>query len=166
MTLLTRINISIDAVETIAGDLDRMESVFNAIDPFVLTDGSGANQANKKWADTRSLGIGATETLDLNALTDSASRTQNFAKIKALLIVGAPGNTDNIIVGNAATNPFIGPFIDGTWEYTLRPGAAMLLFDPSSGGWSSANGVSDKLLISNALGAAAVTYDIRIVGSS
>lgn len=164
MTLSTNIYARISAVEDIAGDLESTRSSFADRDPIQLADGTTANKADKKWSDTRTLGTGANETLDLNALTDSLGRTINFAKVKAIRISAAAANTTDLTVGNATSNQFQGPLGAAANTLVLKPGVVILLADPVNG-WSSANSAADQLKITNASGASA-TYDIEIIGTS
>lgn len=172
MTLATNIHAKIRAEETIAGDLDNVVSAFADRDPIQMASGTGSGQANLKWSDTRTLVASDTETLDLNNLTDSLGRTSTFTKVKALRISAASANTNDVVIGNAASNPFRGPLdvvlagVDlAEPTITLKPGAGVLMWYTTTG-WSSANGSLDKLKIANSSSGSSVTYDIEIVGLS
>jgi hypothetical protein len=145
MTLASNIIAKIKADETVAGDLETSSSSFADRLPIQLADGTGSRQADLKWSDTRTVGTGG-ETLDFNALVDSLGRTRNFVKVKAIHIRAADANSSTIVVGNNLTNPFVGPFDDGTVTITLPAGAGIMIWNPVSG-WSSANGSLDKLQI-------------------
>src|ERR1700754_2115883 len=68
-----------------------------------FANGVGANQANVLWADTRTLAASATEDLDLSGvLADVFGATVTQARVKAIRISAAAGNTNNVIVGAAS----------------------------------------------------------------
>ena len=57
-----------------------------------FADGTAADQADKVWHDSRTLGVGANDDLDLNALANTifgSSVTINFAKVKDSLLYTA-----------------------------------------------------------------------------
>jgi hypothetical protein len=160
MPLTTTIQAGIQAVETISGDLQSMSSAFSSLAPVVLENGTGDNQANRKYSDTISVGTGGTE-LDIVNIVDSDGRTQQLSTVKALLVRASPANSGNIIVGNATAARFQGPFNTSTWTVTLPPGAGFLIYAPLAG-WSSANGVNDTIKI--AASATTQMADIMIIG--
>lgn len=129
-----------------------------------LTDGTGPNQANRRFVSQRTLAASANEQLDLaGALTDAFGATINMTAIKAILIVAAAGNTNDIIVGNAATNGFVGPFGAATHTAAVRPGGELLFVAPATG-WPVTPGTGDQLRIANGGAGTPVTYDIVIIG--
>lgn len=165
MTLSTNIYARISAVEDIAGDLEVTRSAFAERDPIALPDGTASGKADLKWSDTRTVAPSSNEELDLNALTDSLGRTINFAKVKALHIRAKATNVNNVVVGAAGSNPFLGPLGGTTPTITLPPGGILLLVAPAAG-WSSANGATDKLKVANSGSGTGVDYDIEIIGTS
>jgi hypothetical protein len=149
-------------LERVTGDLDSAVITLADRSPLAVPSGTGSGQADLQWSDTRTVGTGG-ETLDLNALTDSLGRTINFVKIKALLIVADPANSSTIVVGNAASNQFQGPFDAATDTVALPAGGILMLAAPAAG-WASTNGASDKLKVVG--GAASQIYSIWILGTS
>ncbi|MBI4800636.1 MAG: hypothetical protein HY794_18250 [Desulfarculus sp.] len=130
-----------------------------------FSDGTGANQAQLIYADTRTLAASATEELDLAAsLKDALGRTLTFTAIKALFVRAADGNANNVEVGGAAANGFIGWAGDPTDKLVLRPGGAFMLLDPGAGGYAVTAGTGDLLKIANSGAGTGVTYDIVIMG--
>lgn len=137
-----------------------------ATDVITLTSGTGANQADLVFADSRTLAASANETLDLyGSLKDPFGSTLNFARIKAILIEARAANTNNVVIGNAVANPFLGPLGGTTPTVTLPPGGVLLLVAPASG-WTVADATNDSLKIANSGGTTGVTYDIVVIGAS
>lgn len=164
MTLVTSATFKIDANHTVAKDLntivDRLIQTFT----LALTDGTGSGKADLLFHDTRTLGAGANEELDLcGTLTDAFGTTLTYIKVK-LLIFNNPSTTQTITIGGAAANDFQGPFGDPTDTIAVGPGAfAVLIADPV--GYTAAAGTDDKLQVLNSAGSA-VDYDVIIVGGS
>jgi hypothetical protein len=133
-----------------------------------LADGTLSNQADKVWHDQRTLSAGANDDLDLNALVNTlfgSTITINLARVKALLVINeATAAGEDLVLGAAASNPFLGPL--GGAAHTLRCEAdSCILLVNRVDGWPCTNGSADVLRINNA-GAAANTYKIAIIGTS
>jgi hypothetical protein len=130
----------------------------------VFTDGNGAGQANKIWRATRTLVASATEELDLaGVLADSFGNVLTFASVKAIMVSAAAANTNNVIVGGAATNA-VPLFGDVTDTVAVPPGGVFALGSPAANGWPVTAATADKLKIANSAGSTSVTYDIVIIG--
>lgn len=132
-----------------------------------LADGTGNNQADKIWHDTRTLSPGANDDLDLTALANTifgSTVTINLVKVKAILIVNtAAAAGEDLVIGNGPT-PFLGPF--GAGAHTLRCEAdSCLLLANRVDGWTVTNVTADILRINNA-GTGEITYKIAVVGTS
>lgn len=132
---------------------------------FTLDDGTGSGEADRVFSDQRSLSASATETHDLTSLTDVFGAALSFAKIKVIAIKAAASNTNNVLVGAAASNQFLGPLAHSSDIISIPPGGVALLTAPASG-WAVANGSTDNLKIANSAGSTAVLYDIMLVGTS
>ena len=132
-----------------------------------LTSGVGANQADTVFSDNRSLAASANETLDLSggALKDDLGAPANFAKVKAILIIASKTNVNNLVVGAAASNPFVGPLGGTAPTITIPPGGFVMLAAPANG-WNSPDGVADQLKIANGGAGTPVDYDVHILGTS
>lgn len=154
LRLIAHLADSLDLVAAKA-DLDYSANV-------VLENGTGANQANQIWSDTRSLADGANETLDLNgSLTNAVGDSVTFTKVKLLAIKNK--GTTTLSVGGAASNGFISPFGASTDTVKVPGGGLLVLAAPDATGFAAAAGTADQLKIANAAGAAC-DYDIVIVG--
>ncbi len=135
---------------------------FNKI--LQLLDGTGAGKAEAIYHAQRTLGVSANEELDLNGvLTGAFGVAKDFTKLKALVVYAAVGNTNNVLVGGAATNA-VPIFSDVTDKAVVKPGGMFFLFDPSIGGYTVTPATGDLLRIENSAGGTSVTYDIIVVG--
>lgn len=164
-TLVVHANTS----QSVALDLATATVPLNYHKSIALVDGVGAGQADMVWHDTRTLAASATEDLDLaGVLTDPFGNTLTFARIKALVIVAAAANTNNVLVGGAASNGFVTWVGDATDIVKLRPGAAFALFTgvADATGYAVTAATGDKLTIANSGAITGVTYDIVVIGAS
>ena len=93
--------------------------------------------------------------------------TLTFARIKAIHISAAAGNTNNVQVTRPASNgvPWLMAAGDGI---ALRPGAAMTWSSGSADatGVAVTAGTGDLITITNSAGTTGVTYNVVIVGCS
>jgi len=129
-----------------------------------LTDGTGPNQANRRWVSQRTLAASASESIDLSGvLVDAFGAVLAFTAIKAILIVAAAGNTNDVIVGGAPSNGFVGPFGAVAHTAAVRPGGELLFVAPGTG-WTVTPATGDLLRILNGGAGTSVTYDITIIG--
>jgi hypothetical protein len=143
-------------------DLGTLTSALNAAFENAFTNGTGANQGNMAFHDSRTLADGANEDLDLAGVLASAfGATITFAAIKAIVIVARTANTTNLTVTRPANGlPFLAASGDG---FVLKPGGMFVLTDPSAAGIAVTAGTGDLVNIANAAGAAA-TYDVILIG--
>lgn len=132
-----------------------------------LTDGTAAGKADRVFHDRRTLAASGTEDLDLaGSLLDAFGSTITFARIKAIVIAAATGNTNNVVIG-AGTNPWA-TLLNATGTITLRPGA----FVAAAAGAADATAYTvtaatgDVLKVANSGAGSAVTYDVVIIGAS
>lgn len=133
-----------------------------------FADGTGTDQADKIWHDSRTLAAGASDDLDLNTLTNSifgSTVTINFAKIKAILIVNVATTTgEDLTVGGAASQEWTA-WVGAGGDKVRVPADSCLLISNRKSGWAVTNGASDTLRITNT-GAGPITYRIAILGTS
>lgn len=164
-------NVSLNVTASIEGQVSTTGDFGNPQQPLVarallaLSTGTGSGQADTVFSDTRTLAASANESIDLNgALVDVFGASANFAKIVALFVRAAPGNTNNVEVGGAASNGFFPMFGASTDKIKLPPGAGVMLFNDA--GWTVTAATADLLKIANAGSGTSVTYDIIVVGRS
>lgn len=170
MALTTRLRASITAQQTSPRDLGTASDPITHAVAIELASGTGAGQADKVFADTRTLAASANEDLDLaaGALTDAFGTTLTFAKVKAVYVAAAAGNTNNVVVGGAATNTWTGPFGAATHTIAVRPGGVLELAagEADVNGYAVTAGTGDQLRVANSGGTTSVTYTLVIVGTS
>jgi hypothetical protein len=166
MALTATLDASIRATLTGSNDLASVtaETTSATRNSIRLENGTGNNQASKMFSDTRTLAASATEDLDLaGSLVDPIGATLTFTAIKAIYIKAADANTNDVIVGGAASNGFQGPFGNVNDTIAVRPGGILELVAPKTG-WTVTAGTGDLLKIANGGGSTSVTYDIVIIG--
>lgn len=132
---------------------------------FALQNGTGANQANELFCDTRTLAASASENLDLaGALTNAFGATITFDKIKALIVKAAAGNTNDVLVGGAASAQASAFFGDVTDVVKVKPGGMVAFVAPDANGYDVTATTSDLLKIANSAGGTSVSYTIILIG--
>lgn len=167
MALTATVRAEITASQTNPLDLGTGTMPIAAALTLSFTDGAAANQVNQAFSDTRTLTASANEDLDLaGVLTNAFGATITFARVKAILVKAASGNTNDVIVGGAAATQFVGFFGAATHTVAVKPGGAFLIVTPSAAGWPVTAGSTDFLRIANSAGTTSVTYDIVILGST
>jgi hypothetical protein len=167
MPLNAKLLIDFDADYTSPLDLSTTENALSFTRQINLASGVGANQADKIFHDTRTLGASATENLDLaGTLVDAFGATLTFARIKGLIVYASPANTNNVLVGGAASNGFINWVGDTTDVLVVRPGGLICSFAPDATAYAVTASTGDLLKITNSGGTTGVTYDVVIIGAS
>lgn len=169
MTLVSRLSINIDANLVAALDLASGSVPLLKSYSTVLQTGTGAGQADRIYHDQRTLVASATEDLDLaGSLTDAFGSALTFAKIKALVVSAAAGNTNNVLVGGVAAglSTLIQP--QSTGLVVVRPGATFAVFAGAADatGYAVTATTADLLHVANSSSGTPVTYDIVIIGTS
>ncbi|MBP7619365.1 MAG: hypothetical protein KA745_00235 [Gemmatimonadales bacterium] len=134
----------------------------------ILQFGSGttANNADIVWADNRTLAASATEDLDLaGVLADAFGATVAMAEVVAILVVAAPTNTNDVVLG-AATQAV--PLFGGTaGTFAVKPGGFFFVAAPGAAGQLSVGaGATDDLKVANSGAGTEVSYQIAILGRS
>jgi hypothetical protein len=168
MPLTSSLAVSAGGTLTSALDMGTGSAAQTLSRSLSLTSGTTAGKADKLWADRRTLAASATEDLDLaGVLLDAFGAAITFARIKGLVIAAAPGNTNNVVVGAAASAPWI-TLLGATHTLTLRPGAFVAVGTGAADaiGYAVTATTADLLKIANSGAGTSVTYDIHIIGSS
>lgn len=161
-TITAGIKASLEGTVDIGTVKHEIDKKFNL--PF--TDGVAANQANQMWADTRTIAASTSENIDLaGVIVNGLGQTVTFTSIKAIMIVAAAANANNVVIGGAASNAF--PlFGDATDTISVRPGGCFLITDFNANGYAVTPATGDILKIANSGAGSTVTYDIIIIGES
>lgn len=160
------VSIKLNVSRTSAADLSDSEARINKTLQLVLGSGTGDDQANQYWADTRILADGANETLDFNGggLLDDFGAALVFAKIKFIMISSlGKGNTTSLLIGAAALPiPF---FETSAGDRGICPPEGVFIEAGGKSGYAVGAGATDGLKITNGAGAAAA-YDIYVIGTA
>ncbi|WP_157548143.1 hypothetical protein [Micromonospora sp. ATCC 39149] len=166
MSLSSKIAVSVAATLTGSIDLGSKTSTASLAKTIRLTNGTGANQADLIWQDTRTLAASGTENLDLaGVLTDAFGATLTFARIKAVVVAAAAGNTNNVNVIREGTNG-VPLFLAAGDGVPVRPGGAFAWAATDATGVAVTAGTGDLLTVTNSGAGSSVTYDIVIIGAS
>lgn len=127
-------------------------------------NGTGAGQASKFFSDTRTLAPSTGEDLDLSgSLLDDLGQPFILTAGKTLEIKAAESNVNNLIVGNAAANGWVGPFGAATHTLSIPPGGMIQLNAPAAG-WPVVAATADLLHFLNGGAGTPVSYDVFIAG--
>jgi hypothetical protein len=135
---------------------------------MTLGSGTGAGNADRLFSDHRTLAASATEDLDLaGALTDAFGATVTFARIKGLVIAASQENTNNVVLGAAASNAWA-TLLNSTGTITLRPGAFMAVGtgEADAIAYAVTASTADQLKVANSGAGTPVTYEIHLLGAS
>lgn len=167
MTLSATLTAKLLAEQSSALDLGVVAFDLNEIKSIALADGTGADQADQMWTDQRTIAASGTDDLDLSgSLTNALGATATFARVRALYIEAALGNTNNVLVGGAASNQFINWVADATDKVVVRPGGVLLLANRDATGYAVTASTGDILRIANSGSGTSVTYNVAILGCS
>jgi hypothetical protein len=165
MSVSATIDINVKGVIYGVNDLATTQSSFNVPERVSFDPGSAAGQANIAFLDTRTIAASSNDDLDLaGVLPHPLGGTITFAVIRAIVIRAAAGNTNNVVIGAAASNQFVGPFGAATHTIALRPGEELVVTNRGAG-WSVTAGTGDILRIANSGSGTPVTYDIILIGA-
>jgi hypothetical protein len=168
MALAAQIQLSILAHETSSGDISRTLRATPANYALALTDGTGANQAQVVWSDSRTIATGAYEDLDLTALPDDRG-VVSFSSVSVLYIKNN-SPADYILIGgewdNSAEPQHPWGFAlrrgAGGGSYILRGGACVFVSQPADDKMPVFS--TDKRLRISANEGAVGAYDIVLIG--
>lgn len=167
MALDTRMTLSLSATATSALDLVAVSAPLSVVKNVPLTNGTGANQADKVFSDQRTLSASSSESLDLaGSLTDAFGATITFARIKLIMISASSANANNVLVGGAASNQFINWVGDATDVVVIRPGGVFLLAAADATAYAVTAATGDLLKVANSGSGTSVTYDVVLIGAS
>lgn len=173
MALSATVKASIAATQTRVLDIASGSAAFNPASSISYSDGAGANQANLIWSDTRTIAASGTDEIDLTglvnspqvAMTDVYGQTVTFARVKAIYVAAASGNTNNVNVVRPASNGFA-LFLAAGDGLALAPGDVFMWASPTAAGKAVTGGSADLLHLINSAGSTTVTYTIVIIGAA
>lgn len=162
---LTKIFVAIFAQLTPDGDNSGGKIAEVSVD-LGWSSGSGDNQADGVFHDSRTLIASATETIDLQTILDGNGNALGAAEIAALIIECPQSNQGDIQMDDSAATPWLawlassGATDDAT--LTLKPGVSQILVAPLDGSYPVSAGA--KLInFVNLDGANPNTYTITAI---
>jgi hypothetical protein len=163
-----KITVHVNGSQTAPLDLGTATFPFSTSGEANYAAGTAAGQIDRVFTDTRTLAASATENIDLAGVhTDAFGATLTFAKVRAIYVSAASGNTNDVQVTRPASNgvPWLMAAGDGI---ALRPGAFLA--------WASGTGdtnsvavtpaTGDLITFTNSAGTTGVTYTVVILGTS
>lgn len=166
MALSGKVSISARFTETGTGDLGTPAVTHELLGSFTFTDGTGANQVDKIFSDTRTLAASATEDLDLaGSLGGLLGGTVVFAEVVGVIVKADSANTNDVQVTRPASNgaPIFMAAGDGI---ALGPGEMFVWIAAGATGAAITGGTGDLLTFTNSAGSTGVTYSVMILGRS
>ncbi len=146
-------------------DLSSVTQTFNYSKNYNITNGTGLDQANMIWADTRTITASSTDDLDLyGGLTNSFGTTINFTSIKGIIITAASTNTNDVVVGGDASAAFVNWVGAANDVINVKPDGMFALVNPGANGYAVTATTGDILQIANSSSGSSVVYDIILLG--
>lgn len=165
MPLAATIKAGINLTQTNVLDLGTASFPLNLLHSIALSDGTGADQADRVFSDTRTLAASASEDLDVSGSLTNAYGTVTFARIKAVLVVASDANTNNVNLTRPASNG-VPLFLAAGDGLAIRPGGVFLWACSDATGVAVTAGTGDLITLANSSGSTSVTYSIVIIGAS
>ncbi len=125
-----------------------------------LSNGTGAGQADRQYANTETIADGATFDIDLGTVEDVFGNALGAANVTMIVIRSSDANTTSLTIGGSSADYV------GLPDQTVSPGGVALVASTGAAGLGAvADGSSDTVRIVNGGGAAA-TVDIYIAARS
>ncbi|MEO3875527.1 hypothetical protein ABGB18_42670 [Nonomuraea sp. B12E4] len=147
-------------------DLSTPTSLLKLARQLNFAEGAGAGQANMIWHDKVTINASSTQTVDLaGTLTGPFGTTLTFARVKMLLVLASPGNTNNVNVVRDSTNG-VPLFLAAGDGVPVKPGGMLWWYDPTAAGVSVTAGSGDLLNLVNSGAGTSVSADVVVVGAS
>lgn len=148
-------------------DLGIVTQSLTSLFSWTVANGTGADQMDLIFSDTREIAAGADDDLDLaGGLTDAFGAVLTFARVKFLYVSADADNGGLIQVGGAAANQFINWVANASDILNVPAEGAFAIFAPAATGYVVTAGTGDILRITNSDGGAVANYSIVIGGAS
>lgn len=159
-----RIDVAISATQSGTADLGTPTMTAAATKSLLTSEGTDTvDKTDVLFSDGRTIAASSNDDLDLRGtLTDAFGAVINFAEIVAIYVEASSTNTNNVVIGGAAANQFIGPFGAATHTISLLPGQVFCITNKN--GWTVTAGTGDILRIANSGAGSSVNYNIVLVG--
>lgn len=148
-------------------DVGTAEITFPLAAAINYANGTGAGQADLVYVKTRTITASSNEDLDLaGTLTDQYGATVTFARIKAIIVAAASGNTNNVNVTRPASNGLATGFLASGDGVAIRPGGMFCLAATDLTSYPVTAGTGDLINVANSSSGTSVTYTVIILGCS
>lgn len=134
-----------------------------------ILSGTGGGQADTIYELAFNIAASGTLAVDLNgANTDPFGATVNLLHVKAILLLAAAANVNDVTIGPGASNPFSGPFSGTTPAVAVSPGECFLITkgQGTQVGWPVTAATGDILKLANGGAGTAVTGTLIVLGTS
>lgn len=166
MALTGLLNARAAFTQTGSNDLGTVSAALELAFSRTIASGTGANQADLIFADTRTITASSSENLDLRgSLTDAFGATLSMVELVAIIVTADSANTNNVVLGDA-TNP-IDLFGGTNPTFSVKPGGMFMVVAPNASGLCAVDaGSGDVLKVANSNSGTSVTYSIIVVGRS
>ena len=166
MTLSATVKVSVSGRQTGALDLSTQSADLPKVYSQVFSDGAGADQAQRIFADTRTLAASANEDLDLSgSLTDILGAAVVFTKVKAVIIKASASNSNNVNLTRPASNG-VPLFLAAGDGIALAPGEVFVWLSGQAAGKTVTAGTGDLINLANSAAGSSVSYDIIVIGAT
>lgn len=133
----------------------------------LFAPGTGAGQADQVYSETRTIAASGSAALDLaGVLLDAFGNALTFARIKALIVLASFANTNDVLIGGAASDAWFGCFGDATDIAKVRPGGMAVFMNVDATGWPVTPTTGDQLKLANSGSGTSVTFDLVLLGAS
>lgn len=162
-TLSAQFNVS--AYTKVINALQTGAAAFKINPSISFTNGEAVNQAEVGIALVESITAAGNNDIDLAGVeADAFGDTITFTTIKGLIFEAPSANDSFINVGGEPTNPFLGPFANGSDIIKVEPGGFIVLCNPTAAGWAVTAGTGDILRLNNP-GAITNILNVGIIGT-
>lgn len=163
MTLTAKILLQILATESSSSDLSSTTRVTNVSRTVNFANGTGANQAEIVWSDSRTIAANGEDILDLTALADDRGSV-DLTAVKAIYVRNT-GTVDISWLALALPEHWTtGPlYVEEGFGAIIPPGGVMLITNPSATAWAVAS-EDEQISFANDSSTTAAAYDIIMIG--
>ena len=152
---------------TKAADFNAARHEFALGGEFTLENGVLDNQADLVHAVRITLAASATQNIDLNGvIIDALGAAANFARLVGIGVQADDGNTNDVIIGGAGANGFVGFFGSNAHTLAVRPGGVFMLYAPKGTGYPVVAGTGDLLRVANSGAGTSVSFSLVLLGKS
>lgn len=161
----TNLSFRLTATDTKTPPVGGASQQVNEAFALALAAGIGIGKSDILFTKAINIAASGSATIDLvGSLTDVFGATVNLADIQVLYLEADATNVNDIVMGNGATNPWVGPFDAGTDTVGVHPGGMLLFADPK--GWPVVPTTGDLLKLANSGSGTAVTGKLVLIGRS